>query len=158
MKKIEWLKFFATVAITLGLMISIAPESYAGEKENLKKTKVLVEFAEAKADGDKGGFIGIYPAEIGDNTREALDFKGDGILVHEIVEGGPAEKAGLEAGDIIVELGGKKLKSMKDLRKVLSKHDPNSKIKVLVMRDGEKEKFKVKLGERPSAFYGKFNL
>lgn len=97
--------------------------------------------------------MGIYPTKIDDYDREALDFKGHGILIEDVVEDGPSEEAGLEAGDIITVLDGKKLKSMKDLRKVLSKHKPNDKIKVEVIRDGKKEKFKVELGERPNTRY-----
>ena len=106
-----------------------------------------------KSDREKGAFIGIYPAEIDDNDREALDFKGDGILVEDIVEGGPSAKAGLEAGDIMIRLDGKSLKSMKDLRKILAKHNPKDKIKVVVLRDVKKEKFKVELGEKPASMF-----
>jgi serine protease Do len=62
---------------------------------------------------------------------------GEGILVREVNEGSPAEKAGLKAGDVITSLNGERIRSIGDLREKLSaKHDEKDKtVKLGVLRN-----------------------
>ena len=98
----------------------------------------------------EGGFLGIYPDDIDDDDREALDYDKKGILVEDVVPDGPAEKAGLESGDILIKLGKNEIASIKDLREALRKHKANEKVKVKLIRDRKAEEMKVVLGERPA--------
>jgi len=97
--------------------------------------------------GSDKAFMGIYPADLDDEAREALDFKGKGILIQDIVENGPAEKAGIEAGDILIKLDGKKVLSTKILHKILSKKNPDDKVEVIINRNGDDKKIQLILGE-----------
>ncbi len=110
--------------------------AYAGEEAAEKK--------------QKGSFIGVYPTDLTKDHREALNYKGkDGVMLDGIVEGGPAEAAGLEAGDILIAIDKDKIGSMEDLRKALKSHKPGDKVKVTVVRDGKEKSNKLTLGEKP---------
>jgi serine protease Do len=77
-----------------------------------------------------------------------------GVLVGRVMEGEPAEKAGLKNGDVILELDGETIEDTRDLLNTVARLAPNRKVKVTVMRDGELQDFHVTLGERPAE--GKF--
>jgi hypothetical protein len=72
----------------------------------------------------------------------------DGLKITGVSEGGPAQKAGLKGGDIIVEFGGKKISNIYDYTYALGDFSPGDVIDVVVMRNGEKKIFKVELGAR----------
>lgn len=67
-----------------------------------------------------------------------------------VVKDGPADKAGLENGDIIIEFDGNKVKQGSSLSTLIQKKQPGDEVEVKVMRDGKEKSFKVVLGE-----YGK---
>ena len=46
-------------------------------------------------------YVGVYPMDLDKDKKEALEFKGDGVLIEDVVADGPAQKAGLKAGDIV---------------------------------------------------------
>jgi serine protease Do len=77
--------------------------------------------------------------------RDTTDLK-----IDEVGEGTPAEKAGLKVGDVIVGMDDAKLKSRSDLFEYMAKKKPNDEVTVVVKRDGEEKKIKVKLGKRPN--------
>ncbi len=72
----------------------------------------------------------------------------DGLRINGVGEGSPAQKAGLQGGDIIVEFGGKKISNIYDYTYALGDHSPGDIVDVVVMRNGEKKTFKVELGAR----------
>jgi len=76
--------------------------------------------------------------------RDTTDLK-----IDEVGEGTPAEKAGLKIGDVIVGIDDVKLKSRSDLFDFMGKKKPDDEVTVLVTRNGEEVKVKVKLGKRP---------
>jgi S1-C subfamily serine protease len=86
--------------------------------------------------GASGPTLGIRP-DYGDD--------GDGVLVGGVAEGRPAEKAGLKAGDRIVEIAGKPVKSLTGYVELMRTHKSGDTIEVAVLRDKEKKVFKVKL-------------
>jgi len=96
-------------------------------------------------------FLGIYPSAIEDDSREALDWHEDyGILIEDVVEDGPAVKAGLKGGDILIQIDAEKITSLKNLRKVLSNYKPDDVVQVTCCRDGQKFDVKLTLGAGPS--------
>ena len=71
-----------------------------------------------------------------------------GILLSGVMPGGGAEAAGLQSGDLLVEIDGVTLDTIYDFQGVLSEHAPGDKLSVTYIRDGEKGKTEVELGER----------
>jgi aminopeptidase YwaD len=72
----------------------------------------------------------------------------DGLKLTGVSEGGPAQKAGLRGGDIIIEFGGKKISNIYDYTYALGDFSPGDIVDVVVLRNGEKHTFKVELGAR----------
>ncbi|KPK65376.1 MAG: hypothetical protein AMK73_03165 [Planctomycetes bacterium SM23_32] len=94
------------------------------------------------------GYLGVYPKDLTPEMAQAFGFEGtNGALVDEVLEGSPAEKAGLKAGDIIVEFGGKPVESASELRRRVAATDPDTTTPVEVWRDGKELALKVTTGD-----------
>jgi len=90
---------------------------------------------------DKGkvvrGYLGIIPADVDDDTKDALKLKDKkGALVNSVAEGTPAAKAGLKQYDVIVEINGQKIVNQYDLRFKVADIVPGTKIDLKIVRDG----------------------
>ncbi|NYE56527.1 S1C family serine protease [Carboxydothermus ferrireducens] len=95
-------------------------------------------------------WLGIAGAEISEQEAQYYDIP-QGIYIEGVVEGGPADKAGIQAKDIITAINGTKITTMAELTDELFKHKPGEKIKVEVYRlkEGKKYTLEVTLGEKP---------
>ena len=74
-----------------------------------------------------------------------------GVLIRDVVRGGPADEAGLERRDVITAAGGVKIATYGDLLGVLRDYRPGDTIDLTVVRDGEEQQFSVDLGENPQS-------
>jgi serine protease Do len=70
----------------------------------------------------------------------------DGALVGDVKEGEPADKAGFERGDVIVDYNGEPIKDSKQLRDLVADAKPGSHVSVGVLRNGREKDLSVKLG------------
>jgi putative serine protease PepD len=75
----------------------------------------------------------------------------DGVRIEEARDGGPAEGAGVEAGDIVVSAGGEAIDSPEDLRRIVDEHQPGDELELELRRDGDEQTVTVELGERPAS-------
>lgn len=96
---------------------------------------------------NRGTSLGITGEEL---TRQLADYfgvkQGKGVLVREVKEGGPAEKAGLKAGDVIVRVDGKEVASVEELRNVLPNDlEGEKKVNLSVVRDRHEQTISVEL-------------
>jgi serine protease Do len=97
------------------------------------------------------GYLGILPQAITKDLAEALDVRAkEGILVAEVVEDGPADKAGIKRGDIIVKFNGEDAREVDEFRMNVAQAGVGAEVKVEVLRDGDMKTLEVKLGERPT--------
>lgn len=71
-----------------------------------------------------------------------------GILLSGVMPGGPAEEAGLAAGDVLVEIGGESIDTIQDFQAVLSEHEPGDVVHVRFMRHGTENTVDVTLRAR----------
>ncbi len=92
------------------------------------------------------GFLGIVGEDLKPDLAKKFGYEGGGgAIVNEVIEDTPAEKAGLQAGDIIVAWKGTPVKSFSQLRRLVAKTEPNRKVSFTIWRNGEKKKMTVKL-------------
>lgn len=63
---------------------------------------------------------------------------GEGVKLMGVRPGGPAEKAGLKAGDIIIEVAGKQIRNLYDYMDALNSVEPNKPVNFVVLRNGQK--------------------
>ncbi len=94
------------------------------------------------------GWLGVMIQKITPELKEKLNLKDEhGALVADVTKGGPAEKGGIERGDVIVSFDGKEIKEMRELPFIVASTPVGKTAKVEVMRKGEKKSLEVKVGE-----------
>ncbi|MCX5801762.1 MAG: DegQ family serine endoprotease [Candidatus Eisenbacteria bacterium] len=96
------------------------------------------------------GWMGVVIQNIDENMAQALGLEAPrGIVISEITKGGPAEKAGLRRGDVILEFNGKKVDDTVALRNMVVETKPGSRAEATILRDGNEKKVTLELGELP---------
>jgi len=103
---------------------------------------VRVQESRPVAAGGGGGY-GAYFGSIPDMGEEV-----QGVKFADVRDGSPAAKAGLKAGDVLVEFAGKEIKNLYDFTYALRAHRPGETVAVVVLRAGEKVKAEVTLEVR----------
>jgi serine protease Do len=99
--------------------------------------------------GGGGSYLGVYLEDLSNAMRTALGLEEDaGILLERVTKDGPAAQAGLEAGDVLLRLGGKRTDSSSRLSRVLDGFDPEDEVEAVVWRKGKEKTFQVTLGQR----------
>jgi serine protease Do len=97
------------------------------------------------------GFLGIALQPLSDELAKMFKIENNaGALVASVSEKSPAEKAGVKDGDIIVEVGGKKIEGPRELQLIVAALAPGTKVDVKLFRDGQEKLVNVELGERPT--------
>ncbi|SNB47581.1 DegQ family serine endoprotease [Geobacter sp. DSM 9736] len=90
------------------------------------------------------GWLGVVIQQITPELAQSFGIQENvGALVSEIVKDGPAEKAGLKAGDIILEFNGRKIKEMNDLPRIVASTPIGNKVPVKIVRNGKQEEIAV---------------
>lgn len=96
-------------------------------------------------------YIGVSVSSYSNSRKNNSGENVQGLVVESVVKDGPAEEAGLEAGDIITALDGEKITVSSELTTMLAKHSAGDVVTLTVIRDGETLKIEVKLGVRQQA-------
>ena len=97
-------------------------------------------------------FLGIYMQDINEDLYETMGLESrKGTIVSDIVEGSPAEKSGLESGDVIVAFEGKEITNGAALKNLVSSASPGQKITLTISREGKVQDINVVLEERSGA-------
>ncbi len=95
------------------------------------------------------GFLGVGLQEIDSDLAEAFHISSnEGAVVTEVVKDSPAEKAGLEQGDIIIALNGAPVRSTASLHKAIQLLPPGSTIDLTLLRNGKKLHKTIQITER----------
>ena len=96
------------------------------------------------------GRIGVVIQEVTKELAESFGLpKAAGALVNSVEKGGPAEKAGIQASDVIVKFDNKEITSSNELPRIVAATRPGAKVSVQVWRKGERKDLQVTVGETP---------
>ena len=97
------------------------------------------------------GWLGIAIQDITDELASTFGVKErEGVLVSDVMKGGPAEAAGVRPGDVIVELNGGTIKEVPELQRRVAGVAPGQTARLTVMRDSKPLRLSVKIGEMPA--------
>jgi len=87
-------------------------------------------------------FMGINYNEVTPALSNELDLKvNSGVYVANVVTGGAADDAGIEKGDVIINIAGKVVQTGADLTEVIGQHRPGERLSVIVNREGTNKQF-----------------
>ena len=101
------------------------------------------------------GWLGVFIQEVTDDIAESLGLESaNGALVASVTEDGPAEQAGLQAGDVILKFDGKDVEESRDLPRIVAETAVEKTVEVAFVRNGKKLVRTVTLGELERAENG----
>jgi len=97
------------------------------------------------------GWLGVIIQEVSSDLAESFGLdRPRGALVAQVIGGGPAEKSGLQASDVILKFAGKPVEDSSDLPRMVGMTKPGIKVPVQVWRKGALKDINVVLGELPA--------
>jgi serine protease Do len=97
------------------------------------------------------GWLGVVIQNVSDDIADSIGMsEAKGAMITKVAEDGPAAKEDIKAGDVIVEVNGDKIDDSRDLARKIAELHPNTDVKLVIMRYGEKHQVDMKLGTFPS--------
>jgi len=101
--------------------------------------------------GTDTGFLGIYMAALTAGVKNQIGYQGSaGIAVQQVFSGSPADQAGIQPGDVILQVDGKPYDSVKSLHDYIGSKKPGDTIRLNVWSQGMKKFVAIKLVEAPA--------
>lgn len=120
---------------------------YWFEQRDRVKPHLLKEKAERR------GWLGIHLQNVTEQLGEYFGVSdGDGVLVTEVVEDSPAEKAGLQAGDVIVSFDGEKIDDAAELIEAVRESVEGEEVEIEVIRNKSKQMIRAEIGKTPQKY------
>ncbi|MBM3833628.1 MAG: DegQ family serine endoprotease [Verrucomicrobia bacterium] len=96
------------------------------------------------------GFLGVRLQDVSPGLAKEFNLdESTGALIADVTEKSPAEKAGLQTGDVITEFKGKPVRDSRHLKLQVGQTAPGEKVPLKVLRDGKTKSFEVTLKELP---------
>ncbi|MGN0921940.1 MAG: Do family serine endopeptidase [Cellvibrio sp.] len=109
----------------------------------------VVEQLRTKGRVDRG-WLGVSIQDVDKNLASSFGLKKpQGALISDVEPDSPADKSGLEAGDVVIKFNGVTVNSSRDLPYLVSRVTPDTKVPVVVMRKGKEREIKVAVGVLP---------
>jgi serine protease DegQ len=96
------------------------------------------------------GYIGVEPQDVTPELAQAFKLpRKDGAIIAGIMRGGPADKAGVKTGDILVEVEGKAIPNTATMLNVIAQLAPGASSRFTFVRDGKEIELPITVGKRP---------
>jgi serine protease DegQ len=99
------------------------------------------------------GWIGVEPQNLSKELAESLNLAKDttGVLISGVLEGGPADKAGMKPGDVLTQVNGQAVNDVAALLNRIAQTKPGDEAKINLLRKGKPMALKVHVGKRPKS-------
>ncbi|MDR2075380.1 MAG: DegQ family serine endoprotease [Desulfovibrio sp.] len=98
------------------------------------------------------GWLGVTIQNVDEATAKALGLdKAAGALVNSVLEGQPAEKAGIQSGDVILAINGREIEDTEHLLRVVAQLAPGSRAALILWREGQRQTVSLTVEERGAA-------
>ncbi len=128
-----------------GMGFAIPVSSVKDVIENLMNKETLT-----KVDSDKKGYLNIYGRDVTSTLSETYSVP-TGVYVIEVIEGGAADKAGIEKSNVITKINGKSVSSMEDLQRKLEYYEKGTEVTLTIQyakgNEYKEKEVKVTLGD-----------
>jgi S1-C subfamily serine protease len=163
-------RFFLLIALVAALGLGVAgASSTTGQKEKQKgrvdnkeqdKNK---QSGEAGIDGTRvfalpafggdGSYLGVFLEEVSAERMKELNHSEErGAIVMKVVEGSPAEKAGMKENDVIVSFNGRRVDSVREFQRLLNETPSERNVSIEVIRGGGHQTLAATLSKRSNNF------
>jgi serine protease Do len=96
------------------------------------------------------GWLGVTMRLATPDDAEPLGFDGEGVIILEVNEDGPADRAGLRTDDIITSINGRPVDNSSQLQNVIARSSPGTVVELGIFRDGRRSTTSLTLAERPT--------
>lgn len=141
------LAFILFILIGVGAGNAQTPESKA-DKEGAVK-------AFSWSFDSEGGYLGVQTEEVTKENFAKFGLRGvKGVGIESVVEGSPAQAAGLQKGDVIVKVNGDDITSTRKLTRLIGEISPDHQARITVLRNGGERDITVTVGKRPTPKFG----
>jgi S1-C subfamily serine protease len=143
----------------VGVNTAVATSSANGAAENLgfalpidQLSPLIDELKQGGGEVVGGAFLGVSTQSLDLVPPAIIDRLGidadDGAFVSEVVPGSGAEEAGIQPGDVIVEIDGRDIDEPADVGEIILDREPGDTVEVVVERDGKERTIRATLGSR----------
>lgn len=134
--------------VTVEERVVVAGEDGEGDAAKVRTIKVVAR-AGAEDEAADRGWLGVSIGEVPEALAAQLNLKGRGIVILNVVEGSPADSAGIEAHDIILSINGQEVSGeIGGAVEAIKTHKSGEKLNLVVLRSGEQKTINVTLGSR----------
>lgn len=100
---------------------------------------------------DGGSYLGVETEEVtGENFAKYGLREVRGAAISKVIDGSPAQSAGLQAGDVVVKLNGEDITSVRKLSRLIGEVAPDHQARLTVLRNGDAREITVTMGKRPA--------
>lgn len=120
--------------------------------DTMKQQVALLEQHPGQMNGPPQPYIGIAMTPVDDNVRAQLNYHGSGVAVQSVYQGGPADQAGLQPGDVITKINGKDVTSTQQVQDTIRNAKPGETLRFDLWSAGVKRYAMVKVGTAPADF------
>jgi serine protease Do len=98
------------------------------------------------------GYLGAMIQDLDGDLASSFGYEGSrGVLIGDVLADGPAAKAGLETGDIVIEFNGRRVDDANELRHAVAATNPGTDAKMRIFRDGKERTLRVEIGKLESS-------
>jgi S1-C subfamily serine protease len=96
------------------------------------------------------GWIGVEPRDLSPDLAASLGLgQARGVLITGVLQNGPAAQAGLRPGDVVTQVGARRVDNTADLLRAVASLSPRSRAPIVVQRNGQAQTLQVTVGQRP---------
>jgi serine protease Do len=92
------------------------------------------------------GYLGVLLQDLSGDLRDSYDFRGNGVLITDVTDGSPADRAGLREGDIVTRFRGRRVDSSSGLTEQVRSARSGERVSLTVWRDGRERTMTATLG------------
>jgi len=97
------------------------------------------------------GWLGAMIQDLNEDLSQSFGYHGtEGVLLGDVLDNGPAQKAGLQAGDIVVKYNGQRMKNANEFRQAVAATKPNTDVDIAVFRNGKEQTFTIHIAQLQS--------
>lgn len=155
----DWEKRNESTAVLIELGKAVVPYLIRAFRDNdpevrMRSRVILESIVPYILAGQQGGWIGINMNEVPTSDPRLSEHikEGVGVEVMTIIPGQPSEKFGLKEGDIIITFENDKISSLNNWTECIRNSAPGTRIKLGLIRDGQKKDLELVLGRRPKEY------